>query len=104
MLSNGSSITEVVSVTVLGVLIVFVVLIVLMLVLQLMKMFSAEDTPANTPNTEKEVKVNEAIVNADPCEEELIAVFAAAIAASLKTSTYNLKIKSYKRLPERGVK
>ena len=31
-------------------------------------------------------------------DEELIAVLTAAIAASLNTSTYNLKIKSYRRI------
>ena len=31
-------------------------------------------------------------------EEELIAVLTAAVAASLNTSTYNLKIKSYRRV------
>ena len=31
-------------------------------------------------------------------EDELIAVLTAAVAASLKTSTYNLRIRSYKRV------
>ena len=33
----------------------------------------------------------------DTDEEELIAVLTAAVAASLNTSTYNLRIKSYRR-------
>ena len=57
--------------TVIGLAIVFAVLIILMIV--------EEETADDTD------------------EEELIAVLTAAVAASLNTSTYNLRIKSYRR-------
>ena len=34
-------------------------------------------------------------------EDELIAVITAAVAASLNTSTYNLQIKSYRRIEDK---
>ena len=43
------------------------------------------------------VEVSEPQMN----EEELIAVITAAIAASLNTSTYNLQIKSYRRIEDK---
>lgn len=92
-LSNGSSLTEVLSVTVLGILIVFSVLVILMLVLNLMKLFAPKEA---AKKEEKATEQTVALKDAD--EEELIAVLTAAVAASMKTSTYNLKIKSYKRL------
>ena len=99
ILGNGESLVEVLSVTALGILIVFSALIVLMLVLNLMKLFAPSE---NTNN--KTVQKPAPEVPAVKCEDknededELIAVLTAAIAASLKTSTYNLKIRSYRRV------
>ena len=98
-LANGESLVEVLSVTALGILIVFAALIILMIVLNLMKLFAPSDkskketvqkTVVEAPAAECEAK------NED--EDELIAVLTAAIASSLKTSTYNLKIRSYRRV------
>ena len=81
-----------------GMVIVFSVLILLMVVLVLMKVFFYKD-----PNKQKAEQA-EAIVTApvekeeDIDDGELIAVLTAAVAASLNTSTYNLKIKSYRRV------
>lgn len=82
--------------TALGLCIVFAVLAILMLVLMLMeKIFYKKDKPS-------EVTVAAAVVEAaaaKPADDaELIAVLTAAVAASLNTSTYNLKIKSYRRV------
>ena len=85
-------------VTVTGLIIVFSVLIILMCVLVGMKYVFA-------PKTQKAEKTSEQVIVApvvsngsEEDEEELIAVLTAAIAASLNTSTYNLKIKSFKRV------
>ena len=80
--------------TVIGLAIVFAVLIILMIVLSLFKVIfykkpKTQAAPAAAP------------AQAAPVEEktadELIAVLTAAVAASLNTSTYNLRIKSYRR-------
>ena len=62
--------------------------------------------PQNTnevkiPETVKQETVKTAdatVVEDSEDEEELIAVLTAAVAASLNTSTYNLRIKSYRRI------
>lgn len=83
--------------TALGLCIVFSVLIILMLVLMVMeKIFYKKDkgTTAAVPET-----VTAAEQPTAPTDDaELIAVLTAAVAASLNTSTYNLKIKSYRRV------
>ena len=90
------------STTVVGLSIVFAVLIILMLVLKIFeKIFYKPDTDKSEKSVEvKSVQqpINTADVNSDEDEEELIAVLTAAVAAALNTSTYNLKIKSYRRL------
>ena len=89
-------------VTVLGLAIVFAVLIVLMLILMLFKVIFYKDSKKKTVKVEETapvqtVEVSEPQMN----EEELIAVITAAIAASLNTSTYNLQIKSYRRIEDK---
>lgn len=86
-----------VQVTVTGLAIVFSVLIILMLVMMLMKKVFYKEAepqkkaaPAPVPAAPKAAAPEE-----DP---NLIAVLTAAVAASLNTSTYNLNIKSYKRV------
>lgn len=87
--------------TVIGLAIVFGVLIILMIVLMLMKVIFYKD-PSKQIKTEAVAPAVEAATSAnaveDADEDELIAVLTAAIAASLNTSTYNLKIKSYRRV------
>ena len=85
--------------TIIGLIIVFLVLVVLMVVLVAMKYVFAPKTDkkevsAPVVETAKETPVP--IQEED--DEEIIAVLTAAIAASLNTSTYNLKIKSFKRV------
>lgn len=92
--------------TVIGLIIVFAVLLVLMIVLKIMeKIFykpdSENEAKVQMPKQEKIEKAPEFVkpITTDvEDEEELIAVLTAAIAASLNTSTYNLKIKSYRRV------
>ena len=81
--------------TVIGLAIVFAVLIILMIVLSLFKVIfykkpKTQAAPAQAAPVEEETAD-------DTDEEELIAVLTAAVAASLNTSTYNLRIKSYRR-------
>ena len=94
-LSVGGMVTGV------GLSIVFGVLIILMIVLMLFKViFYKDDSKKKTMNepvaqqtAPKDTEVKGSISN-----DELIAILTAAIAASLNTSTYNLKIKSFRRI------
>ncbi len=93
-------------VTVIGLAIVFAVLVILMIVLMLFKVFfykpaKISASPANTPiqaSPAEPVQAAAAELEEED-DEELIAVLTAAVAASMNTSTYNLKIKSYRRIP-----
>ena len=87
--------------TVVGLAIVFGVLAILMLVLVLMKkVFYREPAKAQKPApaapAATPVPVQTPAKTMD--DGELIAVLTAAVAASLNTSTYNLQIKSYRRV------
>lgn len=87
--------------TVIGMGTVFFVLILLYLILLGMrfifynKQCSAENIK-DTKIQQEEINDGDDIIEYD--EEQLISVLTAAVAASLNTSTYNLKIKSYKRI------
>ena len=75
-----------------------------MIVLMLFeKIFYKPQKPAEVkkpePAKQEVVKAAEAPAAGDNADdEELIAVLTAAVAASLNTSTYNLRIKSYRRV------
>ncbi len=88
-------------VTGLGLAIVFGVLILLMLVLVMFRVIFYKD-PEKQAKKKAEGPAAAAPVaaesNEDMDEDELIAVLTAAVAASLNTSTYNLQIKSYRRI------
>lgn len=98
-LSNG------VMTAVVGLAVVFLVLIILMLIIMAMeKIFvqkkPQEETKKVIASKPEPVKINAPTAAKAPeeNEEELIAVLTAAVAASLNTSTYNLRIKSYRRI------
>lgn len=94
-MSLAEALSEGLKVTAIGLIIVFSVLIILMLVMMAMKkIFYRESAPAKTTAPAK-APVSAAKPEEDP---NLIAVLTAAIAASLNTSTYNLNIKSYRRI------
>ncbi len=81
--------------TVLGLTIVFSVLIILMIILMLFKVIFYKKNEKKKPIIEETAPAQaEAAEN----DEELVAVLTAAVAAYLNTSTYNLKIKSYRRI------
>lgn len=95
-------------VTVIGLFIVFAVLVILMIVLMLFKVFfykapskasapAAVQEPAAAVPAPAAAEPKPSVPEED--EEELIAVLTAAAAASMNTSTYNLRIKSYRRVP-----
>lgn len=100
----GEAMSEGLKVTGLGLTIVFAVLVILMIVLYLFKVIFYKDPskqakPADSAPAETPAPVQTAVPEEDGVdEEELIAVLTAAVAASLNTSTYNLKIKSYRRV------
>ena len=90
--------------TVVGLSIVFSVLLILMIVLKLFEKVFYKPQNTNEVKIPEPVK-QETVKAADPTvvedsedEEELIAVLTAAVAASLNTSTYKLRIKSYRRI------
>lgn len=92
-------------VAVIGMGTVFAVLGILWGVLELMRVIFAPKTKKEPP-AEAATSASAPVVApiaptpvADETEdEELIAVLTAAVAASLKTSTYNLRIKSYRQI------
>lgn len=89
-------------VTGVGLSIVFGVLVILMIVLMLFKViFYKGDSKKKTPvnNEQTPAQTEESVLTSNNMSNDvLIAVLTAAIAASLNTSTYNLKIKSYRRV------
>lgn len=99
----NEAITEGLLVTAVGLIIVFAVLAILMVSLMLMKaiFYKPEKSDKLVKN---EIKPVETVINKVSSVEkrqddlEIIAVLTAAIAATLNTSTYNLRIKSYKRI------
>lgn len=92
------------STTIIGLMIVFVVLIILMGVLMLFnKIFGKPEKKVTVEQPKPAApvsapKAEQIAAAAEKSEEELIAVLTAAVAASLNTSTYNLRIKSYRRI------
>lgn len=93
-LSTGLQVTGV------GLAIVFGVLVILMIVLMLFKVIFGKGSDDTEKKTEKidTAPVQTVAAEDEMSEAELVAVFTAAIAASLRTSTYNLQIKSYRRI------
>ncbi len=93
--STEGTVSGGIAVTILGVGIVFLILVILCVVLKVFEIvFSSKKTAAPVQ------KVSAPVPTAAAAEDdtELVAVITAAIAASLNTSTYNLKIKSVRRL------
>lgn len=97
-MSLSEALKEGMLVTGVGLLIVFSVLIILMLVMMAMKkIFYKEDKP-KTENNAPTPSAPAVVQNVQGDDTQLIAVITAAIAASLNTSTYNLNIRSFKRV------
>ena len=85
-------------IAIIGYCMVFVVLAILWGVIELMRIFlTSNKSDAKVKKVEAEAPV-QAVVEEEVDETELIAVLTAAVAASMNTSTYNLKIKSFKRV------
>lgn len=103
-MSLSEALSQGLMVTGVGVIIVFSVLIILMLTMMAMKkIFYKENKPkaASAPVAKAETKQPETPVVqvSEPAEDpNLIAVIAAAVAASLNTSASNLKIRSFRRI------
>ncbi len=100
--------------TVIGLAIVFGVLVILMIVLMLFKVIfykdpkkqqksadTAKPTTAESVTTAAETAAVVSDKSDEIPEDELVAVLMAAVASSLNTSTYNLRIKSYRRVDGR---
>lgn len=98
----SEALSEGLKVTGVGLAIVFGVLIILMCVLCLFKVIFYKDPAKQAKPAAAEPAPAPAAPAAkaenDMDEDELIAVLTAAVAASLNTSTYNLQIKSYRRV------
>ncbi len=96
--------------TVIGLAIVFGVLVILMIVLMLFKVIFYKDPKkqqksADTAKPTAAESVPTVAVESEKSDEipedELVAILTAAVASSLNTSTYNLRIKSYRRVDGR---
>lgn len=77
---------------------VFVVLAILWGVIELMRVFLTPKKPKVVEEVKTIQPETNDVVEDEVDEGELVAVLTAAIAASLNTSTYNLKIRSFKRI------
>lgn len=85
-------------IAIIGYCMVFVVLCFLWGILEIMRLVFAPKKKNNKPVEEIiPEKPTEEKIEPQVDESELVAVLTAAVAASLNTSTYNLRIKSYKR-------
>ena len=95
-----------VPIAIIGYVMVFVVLGILWAVIELMRVIlspkslkTAKEAVTATKVQEKaDAPVAEVVETEQMDEGELVAVLTAAVAASLNTSTYNLRIKSFKRI------
>lgn len=100
---NPEVLAQMFEIMILGLLIVFSVLIILWAVIEIMHVCIAffekkgkKQTPPAAAPAQPQPQMETAKTQED--QEELIAVLTAAVAASLNTSTYNLKIKSFRRV------
>ena len=95
-----------VPIAIIGYVMVFVVLGILWAVIELMRVILSPKSPKTAKEAVTAAKVQEKadapvaeVVETEQMDEgELVAVLTAAVAASLNTSTYNLRIKSFKRI------
>ena len=91
-----------VPIAIIGYVMVFVVLAILWGVIELMRIIlSPKKAKKDNVKVEelKTVEPAQPVVEEEQVDEcELVAVLTAAVAASLNTSTYNLRIKSFKRI------
>lgn len=95
-----------VPIAIIGYVMVFVVLATLWGVIELMHVILTPKTSKNKKKEEVKITQNslvekktETVVETEQVDEgELVAVLTAAVATSLNTSTYNLRIKSFKRI------
>ena len=98
----GEALSTGLQTTVIGLVIVFGVLAILMIVLVLMKKIfykePAKKAEVQPVQAAKPVPAAPAATEAEMDDTELVAVLTAAVAASLNTSTYNLRIQSYRRV------
>ncbi len=99
---SSETLTQMFVICIEGMLVVFAVLILLWASIVIMHKCIAlgekkKEQPVS-PQPEKNTVSVPASVAVEKEEEELVAVLTAAVAASLNTSTYNLKIKSFRRI------
>lgn len=95
-----------VPIAIIGYVMVFVVLGILWAVIELMRVILSPKSPKTAKEAVTAAKVQEKadapvaeVVETEQMDEgELVAVLTAAVATSLNTSTYNLRIKSFKRI------
>lgn len=102
-MSLAQALGEGLQVTVIGLIIVFAVLVIIMLFMMAMKwvFYKPDKNAADNKPAEVERPANAQVKETaadDMDEEELVAVLTAAVAACMNTSTYNLKVKSFRRI------
>ncbi len=95
----NENIVQMLVISIMGVFMVFAVLSILWAIIEIMHFFvKLAEKKKNKKPSEQPAEIKQPEMAEEEDEEELIAVLTAAIAASLNTSTYNLKIKSFRRI------
>lgn len=84
-----------------SIVVVFLGLIIISVLIDLLKIIGGENKPEVSKAVVTPVKKEEPVVN-EVDDEELVAVIAAAIAASMGVGIPQLNIKSIKRVPQTG--
>ena len=99
---NTENISQMITITLMGLLIVFSVLIILWAVIEIMHAIVSRVENRKAPKKQETPVTAPAVAASDDDDEEIAAVLAAAIAAFTSgengASTYNLKIKSFRRI------
>lgn len=98
------SISDALTITVFSMVVVFIVLIIISIVISILKVLSGGEvkdiSKSSAKDTKKkELEFKETIID-EQNDEELVAVIAAAIAASMGVQMPELNIKSIRRIPQ----
>ena len=95
----NENLSQMLVIAVMGIFMVFAVLSILWAVIEIMHfLIGLAEKKKNKKVAPATPAPAKAEITNDEDEDELIAVLTAAVAASLNTSTYNLRIKSFRRI------
>lgn len=100
MLGDSVSIGQSLMITVFSMAIVFIALLVISYLIDGLRAIASKDNGKKTVEEKLEIEEKKDIVEENSNEEELVAVIAAAIAASQGIDVSDVKISSIKRVPQ----